>query len=80
MSNLSDSWIILIGIAVLAAMWFCTVIVYIVVHMAANRHLRQLMDNFGERYPDRCFLCSYYSNVLNTLPPEHKCANWIKEP
>ena len=80
MHGIPDSWYIIVGIIAMVAMWLCTVVVYVVIHMAANRHLQRMMDDFAKQSPDRCFLCSYYAHVLNTLPPDHKCDHWTKEP
>lgn len=59
--------------------WLVTLAVYVFGTYMSNHHMRKLMREFAQRFPRRCFLCSYYFNVMHARPPEHDCSEWTAE-
>lgn len=66
-------WYVVAGFLVA---WAMVDIVHIVLDIIGNRCIMRLMRDFESEFPDRCFFCSYYRNVLYELSPPHRCKEW----
>lgn len=68
--------VVALGLAALAFAWIVSMVVYAITVYYCDKGLAKLMEDFRRRFPDRCFLCSYYRNVMIKPPPPHDCARW----
>lgn len=73
---LTSEMVFWIVVAIIAIAWFTAIIAYFTVGIMGDRRMRQLMRDFEERFPGRCFLCSWYRHVVMCPPPEHDCSDW----
>lgn len=77
---MTTATIISVLVGALLIVWVVAVVVYGLVLYLSERQMLRLMRGYAERFPKRCFFCSYYRNVLMEPPPEHDCREWTADP